>query len=81
MKFSQMIRFVFKLTMLQIQYFFSRKKKIPSDLTTPQSLEVLTLSDFGNPAHLAQPTSPKQSCSPPKELPKKRDSQGRYVRS
>lgn len=81
MKFSHMIRFVSKLTMLQIQYFFSRKKKIPLDLKTPQSLEVLTPYDFGNPAHLAQRTSQKPSCSPPKELPKKRDSQGRYVRS
>lgn len=81
MKFTHMIQFVFGMLYLRIRYFFSPKKKTQSTSTTQQSIDTLTLSDLSNPAPLAQPTSPKQSCNPPKPSPKKRDSKGRYVRN
>lgn len=81
MKFTHMIRFVFSMLFLRIRYFFSPKKKTPSISTTQPSLDTLTLSDLCNPAPLAQPTSQKQSCNPPKPSPKKRDIKGRYVRN
>ncbi len=81
MKFLDTIRFTLKMLMLRIRYFFSPKKKILSHSKTQPYIEVLTLSELDNLAHPAQPTSQKQSCNPPKELPKKRDSKGRYVRN
>jgi len=81
MKFTHMIQFVFKMLFQRIRYFFSPKKKTPFISTTQPSLDTLTLSDLSNPAPLAQPISPKQSCNPPKPSPKKRDSKGRYVRN
>lgn len=81
MKFSHMILFVSKLLWFRILSFFSPKKKIQSDLKTQPSLDTLTLSDLSNPAPLAQPSTPKQSCNPPKNLSRKRDVKGRYVRN
>ena len=81
MRFLDMIRFTFGMLILRIQYFFSPKKKTQSPSTTQPFTENLTLYDLSNPVPLAQPTSQKRSCNPPKESPKKRDSKGRYVRS
>jgi hypothetical protein len=81
MRFLDTIRFTLGMFYLQIRYFFSRKKEILSHSKTQPYIEVLTLSELDNPAPLAQHTSAKQSCNPPKQSPKKRDSKGRYVRS
>lgn len=81
MKFSHMILFVSKLLWFRILSFFSPKKQTPSDLKTQPSLDTLTLSDLSNPAPLAQRSTQKQSCNPPKNLSRKRDVKGRYVRN
>ena len=81
MRFLDTIRFTLGMLYLRIRYFFSRKKKILSHCKTQPYIEVLTLSELDNPVPPVQPTSQKQSCNPPKQLPKKRDSKGRYVRS
>lgn len=81
MRFLDTIRFTLGMLILQIRYFFSRKKEILSHSKTQPYIEVLTLSELDNPAPHALPTSAKQSCNPPKQSPKKRDSKGRFVRN
>ena len=81
MRFLDTIRFTLGMLYLRIRYFFSRKKKILSHSKTQPYIEVLTLSELDNPVPPVQPTSQKQSCNPPKQSPKKRDSKGRYVRN
>ena len=81
MRFLDTIRFTLGMLILRIQYFFSPKKKTQSPLTTQPFTENLTLYDLSNPVPPAPPTSQKPSCNPLKELSKKRDSKGRFVRN
>ena len=78
MRFLDTIRFTLGMLYLRIRYFFSRKKKILSHSKTQPYIGVLTLSELDNHVPPVQPTSQKQSCNPPKELPKKRDSKGLF---